>query len=114
MKKLTHRNSIINHGNANPYTSILPLNENEFWDFEQIKNYIVMNLDGKDKIAILDIPSAEGMIQYHHSIGTWIRNTFKLWHENNPHTIDKHPDDISHEILKGVWQTIVLRENIGL
>ena len=50
------------------------------------------------------------LIDYHHSLGRYIRNNYNLWHfEWEPELIDGidyskfHPDNISMEIIKEVW-----------
>ncbi len=51
------------------------------------------------------------LIQYHHGLGTWIRNKYKLWDITwEPELIDgvdyspNHPDAISMTIIKEVWK----------
>lgn len=51
------------------------------------------------------------LIQYHHGLGRWIRNTFALWSIPwEPELIDGidhspyHPDELSMTIIKEVWK----------
>lgn len=48
----------------------------------------------------------EDLIRGHMFTGMSIRNTYHLWHEDNPYTLDKHPDDISFEIMQSVWKEV--------
>lgn len=87
---------------------------------EEIAQIIFYELD-KDSIKAIkeDALTAEDMVRYHHSVGRSIRNRFLLWDENNPYTkvdclpnnqgvIDDplFPDQVSHEILKRVWELV--------
>ena len=55
--------------------------------------------------------SDESLIQYHHGLGRWIRNTYELWSIPwEPELIDGvdyspyHPDQLSMTIIKEVWK----------
>jgi len=44
------------------------------------------------------------LIQLHHTVGRWIRNTYGLWHPNNPYVVkddlgEGHPDGISQKCI---------------
>lgn len=110
-------NSLINHGKhqeiAKAAGCVYIPETDEFWDKEKIVQYCVSTLKDEDFVILLSLEKEE-MIKYHHSIGRWIRNTFKLWFEDNPTLNGKHPDDVSGEILEGIWETVHLREKIGL
>lgn len=92
----------------------IPAEEGEYWTAEQILEYMLKNLRGEDLIEILKCEKESDMIAFHSSVGRWIRNTFKLWDTSNPHLDGMHPDEMSTEILKGIWRQVVLRENLGL
>ena len=49
------------------------------------------------------------LISLHHSFGRNIRNTYKLWEEplEDIEYKDKHPDDISMNIIKAVWKELI-------
>lgn len=55
------------------------------------------------------LKSEDGMIEYHHSLGTWIRNNWALWAGSrlskyfNELGIN-HPDDMSGTILTSLWR----------
>ena len=120
---LTPHNSIRNHVAAEIETEdeakgvgikYIPDVDGEYWTIEQILDYMVKNLKDGDIIEILKCQKESDMIAFHSSVGRWIRNTFKLWDPNNPHLDGMHPDEMSTEILKGIWRTIVRREYIGM
>ena len=51
------------------------------------------------------------LIGFHFSLGTWIRNNLGLWGDNNElleskEFLSNHPDDISMEIIKAVWEKL--------
>lgn len=81
-----------------------------FKTFEEIKAEIVADVskDLEEKQAICSYKKEE-LINLHHSLGQWIRNTYKLWHEENPLTqgyqtdSTKHPDEISQKLIEEVW-----------
>lgn len=73
----------------------------------------------KDKILYVlvdefrNIPTKEGLVGYHHTLGRWIRNEYKLWEiEWDPMIIDGvdyspyHPDTVSQTIIEGLWKKI--------
>lgn len=87
----------------------------------QIADIVFADLDAVSKKEIAGVQTAEGMIAFHHSAGQYVRNTFKLWDADNPHTMIPlrhckseqeaasspfHPDQVSHEILKEVWRKV--------
>lgn len=94
--------------------SYIPEAEGEYWTAEQILEYMVKNLRGEDLLTVLKVEKESDMIQFHSSVGRWIRNTFKIWDPKNPHLDGMHPDEMSTEILKGIWRTVVRREMIGM
>ena len=49
----------------------------------------------------------EDLIQYPHSLGQWIRNSYRLWCENYPHLNGKHPDDFSFEIIEELHKRLI-------
>ena len=92
----------------------IPCEDGVYWTAEQILQYMLKNLRGEDIIEILNCKKEADMIQFHHSVGRWIRNTFKLWDPKNPHLDGMHPDEMSTEILKGIWRAVIRREMIGM
>ena len=85
----------------------------------EIVEDLYSKIDSKSKNLLLQIPEAEGMIEFHHSNGRFIRNDYNLWDKNNPYTkvedciiedginVDPlFPDQVSHEILKELWKKI--------
>jgi len=46
------------------------------------------------------------LIDLHFGLGTWIRNNF-LWHAlGSDVLVDRHPDDVSVDIIKLVWKRL--------
>jgi hypothetical protein len=61
-------------------------------------------LSKEDREYIKTIDSKD-LILLHHTVGQYIRNTYGLWHPNNPLIVegdlgDGHPDGISFTIIK--------------
>jgi len=120
---LTPHNSVRNHVDAEVETadeakgagiSYIPEADGEYWTAEQILEYMIKNLRGEDLLEILKCSKESDMMVFHHSVGRWIRNTFKLWDPKNPHLDGMHPDEMSSEILKGIWRVVIRRETLGL
>ena len=120
---LTPHNSVRNHVSTKVESEdeakevgikYIPEAEGEYFTAEQILAHMLKNLRGEDLIEILKCQKESEMIGFHLSVGQWIRNTFKLWDGNNPHLDGMHPDEMSTEILKGIWRTVVLREHLGM
>jgi len=44
------------------------------------------------------------LIQYHHSLGRYIRNKYHMWELVIPG--EAHPDDTSMEVIELVWRTV--------
>ena len=44
------------------------------------------------------------LVQYHHTLGRYIRNKYDLWGTNMPEN-GQHPDDYSMEVIELVWRT---------
>ena len=71
---------------------------------EEIAQDVFANMDDEDKAFIKAQPSANDMYRFHHGAGTAIRNKYLHPNPGHPLTQDAHPDDVSHEILKRVWE----------
>lgn len=97
-----------------------------YMTFEQIVDDIVSKMTDEDKTELSKL-EAKDMIKFHHGVGTFIRNEYKLWERNNPLTalwvIDNesgnekfivdgvdhhpcHPDAVSMDILYGIWEIV--------
>lgn len=56
--------------------------------------------------------SEDELIMYHHSLGRWVRNTYKLWEapwlpeirDDGCDYSPNHPDAISMRIIEQVWK----------
>ncbi len=58
--------------------------------------------------TINEVPDADGMIRFHHSLGMWIRNSWGLWSGSELYTWFNNrgytePDEISGLILQTFW-----------
>ena len=92
----------------------------------QIIDDIVSKMTEEDKIELQTLQRNE-MFKFHNIVGRFIRNEYKLWNRDNPLTalwfIDEesgnqdfmrngidyhpcHPDQVSNEILEGVWDEL--------
>lgn len=99
---------------------------NKYLTNDQIIDDVVSKMTPEDKMELSKL-EAKDMIKFHHGVGTFIRNEYKLWDRNNPLTaiwfIDtesgnekyikngvdnhpNHPDAISMDILLGIWKTV--------
>lgn len=92
---------------------------NNFLSPDEIVEVLLSELSYEGRHNILYFNDAENMIAFHHSVGREIRNRFDLWSADNPYTeignestdvycVDnpKHPDEVSHEILKKLWKVV--------
>lgn len=72
---------------------------------------ILRSMSDEEK-RILGASSYDDLYSFHFGLGAHIRNLFFLWDEENPLLLDIgegeqiHPDDASHEIIKGLWKMI--------
>ena len=78
---------------------------------ERAVDRIISNLNEDDKLTVKSTPFND-LIQYHHGLGTGIRNSFGLWGRNKELTVsicgseECHPDDAAMEIIYGVWNKL--------
>lgn len=75
---------------------------------EEAVSIIVKSLKADDLQHIKEMPK-EKLIVLHHSLGTWIRNSFGLWASNDVllrATGEHHPDDASFKIIIAVWEKL--------
>lgn len=88
-----------------------------FLTYDEIFKSLVEDIskDNEEKQIFLSYRK-EDLIHLHHSMGQWIRNIYKLWHEDNPLTVGyindetKHPDEISQKLIEDVWSYLVENE----
>jgi hypothetical protein len=70
----------------------------------RFKSFLEIVKDFSDSLSEADLNAflemeREDLIQLHHTVGRHIRNKYDLWNIDNPLTLDKHPDDLSFEII---------------
>ena len=68
---------------------------------------IIENMSEADKATVVNTPEAD-LSQFHHGLGTAIRNDYNLW--RNQALVkaigEVHPDDDSMVIIQAVWQAL--------
>ena len=80
-------------------------------DAQIISDLLSSQFSEEDKI-LLKNTEYNDLIKYHHSIGRWIRNHYRLWATNNPNVIrddpngPRFPDQISHKIIEECWKRL--------
>jgi len=73
--------------------------------FDQIVEHMLAGMDEVAKTSWKNV-LRDQLIMGHHSTGRAIRNNYRLWEENHPAVGDKHPDDVSMEIMEQVWDRV--------
>lgn len=90
----------------------------EFLSVNEIVEHQLKELPAETKVDFSKM-AEDDLIMMHHTYGTWIRNSYGLWHPNNPFVIkndlgDGHPDGLSMLVIKGIHKrltTIVVIED---
>lgn len=64
-----------------------------------------------ENVEFLKNMKADDLITMHSTYGRWIRNSYGLWHPNNPHVIkddlgDGHPDGISMNVITKIYKNL--------
>lgn len=77
---------------------------------KQLSKKILEDLPEQDKRVLKDYEEND-LVSLHHNFGRNIRNNYGLWEDtviideqDNP--IEKHPDDISMEIIETIWKSL--------
>ena len=52
-------------------------------NIDQIADDVISKLTAEDVKTIKDVESVDDMVQFHHSAGRSIRNSYGLWEEDN-------------------------------
>ena len=76
---------------------------------EEAVDVLLKKMGSDDINTIKEMPKAGEMIEFHHTLGRWVRNNFGLWQDNQAllHACGKqHPDDASGVILEALWKKI--------
>ena len=79
-----------------------PRNINEAID------WLLSNLEA-DVLAQVRGYSYDKLILMHHGLGQFIRNRFGLWGQNPDLVGNRHPDDVSQEIIEVLWTRLQAR-----
>lgn len=80
---------------------------------QSIAEDICNNLSEDDATLLSQTPFDE-CIQFHHTVGQWIRNNYKLWDKDWIPVFDDdgidhspdHPDAVSQRIIERVWKQV--------
>lgn len=77
---------------------------------EEIVASVMSSMDEEEKVFLRNTKK-EDLIQFHHTVGSWIRNEFKLWgYKFTPELVDgvdmspNHPDAVSMRIIEKIWE----------
>lgn len=82
----------------------------KYLTIEQMAKDIFRNMSEGDRRYLGLFADKEKLIVFHHTNGRAIRNHYKLWDENNPHTdatdgaSERHPDQVSQRVIERVWE----------
>lgn len=78
---------------------------------KEVLDKICAEMHLPDKVYIRGTKEKD-LIQFHHGLGTQIRNTFNLW-AGNPELftdmelpLDTHPDEVSQLIIIALWKRL--------
>lgn len=77
---------------------------------DQCHEWLTKNLRPEEILEIKDT-SLSGLCKYHHTMGRWIRNHWKLWEggklKSHMESLGfTHPDDMSSVILDSFWSKL--------
>lgn len=84
----------------------------------QIVEHVFTGLSPGNRAELVRLGGDGGLGTLHHGFGMWIRNTYNLWHSDNPHTMkgyepelrdgvdfsQRHPDQTSMRIIEAMYQ----------
>lgn len=78
----------------------------QFLSVKEIADHQLAELKSDDLKFFREVEEKE-LITLHHSYGRWVRNSYALWHPNNPFVIpddldDGHPDGLSMLVIKEI------------
>lgn len=76
----------------------------QFLSVEEIAGHQLARISSED-LKFFRETEKKDLIGMHHSYGRWIRNSYGLWHPNNPFVVkgdleDGHPDGLSMLVLE--------------
>lgn len=95
------------------YTIMVP--DDHFLSADQIVDDILNSVDGPKprlpKTVLMAFTKVDSVIQFHHTVGRWIRNAYGLWHDNNPYAKVTHPDVMSMRIIEILKEKLLEKEN---
>lgn len=76
-------------------------------DIDAFANKVLADLPVATQDELRGLKESE-LIQCHHGLGRWIRNTYKLWETKfvSQTGEELHPDDISQETIERMWRKL--------
>lgn len=87
-------------------------NRCKFLTEEEIVEDLLSDLISDEEQVVIGMSKYEDLIQYHNSLGRYIRNNYQLWDLGNPYIQlhdskdPNHPDNMSYRIIQTVWKRV--------
>jgi hypothetical protein len=78
---------------------------------QEIAQEVYSTLSPEEKQYIISLSEAD-LISLHYSLGMEIRNQY-VWHRQPEDAMNPHPDDISREIVKAIWEIATLESGMA-
>jgi hypothetical protein len=87
----------------------------QFLSVQEIADHQMSTIGDEDRKFFSTVDKSD-LIMMHHSYGQWIRNTYGLWHKNNPFVIpgdpgDGHPDGLSMLVIEEIYKRCSAKNN---
>lgn len=85
--------------------------EPEFLTEDQIVDLILADMSESEFLMLRQMKKPQ-LIRFHHTVGRYIRNEYRLWDIRNPYTETEHetspshPDQTSQRIIEKIWERI--------
>ena len=89
-----------------------------FMSPSEIVGDLLGELGEEERTALVKMEKSD-LVQFHFTTGMAIRNKYKLWHEDNPHTVvdsipnaqgildhPLHPGQLSMTIMRDLWERV--------
>lgn len=85
--------------------------KDQFLSIDEMADHIISNFQ-PDDIKTIKSMARDELIKLHHGFGTWVRNTYGLWHPTNPNIIpgdlgDGHPDGVSMRVIETIHDRLI-------
>lgn len=73
--------------------------------FDEVVDDVMANMSDEWKKEFKSCSRAK-VITYHHTLGRYIRDHYGLWQGDSPACRGKHPDAVSTNVMKKVWERL--------